>query len=489
MAPYETLADVLDSLGKKAELLDRLEKLRAAEPNNLPLGYYLAAQYRAAGKLDKAEALYLELLKSKPMPGGYRSLVEMARQTKRFDVLLAALGEAVEKTGVLDSLGAEAQTISGDAESMRGLVEAARSKMKSAPEQVGYGQRLAVALLALEAKQYDTAGEFFNLALAVAKDSAKNSAPGQKSETPAEPNATSRKDKAPAEPKAGLPRFALPADSPSRTAEVLMVWGVGLMMGDRAAEAAKVFQRGIDEKVLPDDNPAFYFYLAGALAMAERYDEALAAARTAAEKGKDSARFRGRPAWVLYVAKRYGEASKAYRKLIDEFDADYTSTETRDVLRDARMALSNLAVIRGDLPQAEEWLEQVLDEFPDDEGALNDLGYLWADQNKNLHRAQRMIRKALEAEPDNLAYRDSLGWVLFRLGKYPEAVVELEKAAAGAKPDATVLDHLGDAYRKAIERDKALAAWRKAVEVFRQEKETEKAAAVEKRRKNKIIAN
>ena len=80
-----------------------------------------------------------------------------------------------------------------------------------------------------------------------------------------------------------------------------------------------------------------------------------------------------------------------------------------------------------------------------------------------------------------MAYRDSLGWVLFRLGKYPEAVAELEKAAAGEKPDATVLDHLGDAYRKANQRDKALAAWRKAVEVFRQEKETEKAAAVEKK--------
>ena len=85
------------------------------------------------------------------------------------------------------------------------------------------------------------------------------------------------------------------------------------------------------------------------------------------------------------------------------------------------------------------------------------------------------------AEPDNMAYRDSLGWVLFRLGKYPEAVAELEKAAAGKKPDGVVLDHLGDAYRKANQRDKAVEAWRKAVEVFRQEKETEKATAVEKK--------
>jgi tetratricopeptide (TPR) repeat protein len=242
-----------------------------------------------------------------------------------------------------------------------------------------------------------------------------------------------------------------------------------------------VFQRGIDQKALPDGNPAFHFYLAGALAMGGRTDEALAAARTAAEKRKDSARFRGRAAWVLYIAKRYDEASAAYRELIREFDADHASTETRDVLREARLVLSNLAVINGDVPQAEEWLEQVLDEFPDDEGALNDLGYLWADRNKNLERAKRMIEKAVEAEPDNMAYRDSLGWVLFRLEKHPQAVAELEKAAAGKKPDGVVLDHLGDAYLKVNRRDKAVETWRKAAEVFRGEKETEKAAGVEKK--------
>ena len=295
---------------------------------------------------------------------------------------------------------------------------------------------MAVALLALEAKQYDTAGEFFRLALAA---------------------------------------------KPKQADEVFMIWGVGLLTGDRPAEAAKVFQRAIDEKALPADNPTFHFYLAGALALDGRTDEALAAARVAAEKKKDVARFAARPAWVLYLGKRYDEAEKAYRGLIDRFDADHATAETRDALREARLSLSNLAVIKGDFPQAEEWLEQVLDEFPDDTGAMNDLGYLWADQNKHLARAERMIRQAVAAEPDNAAYRDSLGWLLFRLGKYPQALAELEKAAAGDKPDGTVLDHLGDAYSKLDRRDKAVAAWRKAAEVFRQEKETDKAKAVEKK--------
>ena len=246
---------------------------------------------------------------------------------------------------------------------------------------------MAAALLALEAKQYAAAREFFDAALAA---------------------------------------------KPKQTGEAFLVWGVGLLADGRAAEAAKVFRRAIDQKTATDD-AILYFYLSGALAVDGRIDDALAAAQTAAEKKSDSARFRGRPAWVLALGKRNAEAIAAYRKLIDDFDADYDSTETRDVLREARLALSDLAAVTGDVPQSEEWLQQVLDEFPGDKGAMNDLGYLWADENKNLDRARRMIQEAVDAQPDNMAYRDSLGWVLFRLGKHREAVAELEKAAADKK--------------------------------------------------------
>ena len=216
--------------------------------------------------------------------------------------------------------------------------------------------------------------------------------------------------------------------------------------------------------------------------MADRPDEALAAARRAAKKQPEgSARFSSRPAWVLYHAKRYDEARKAFLELIDNFDADHASEETRDVLREARLSLSNLSVLQGDLPGAEEWLAQVLDEFPDDVGAMNDLGYLWADADKRLGRAEELIRQAVAAEPDNSAYRDSLGWVLFRRGKYPHAVAELKKAAADKPIDGTVMEHLGDAYAKLNQRAEAVNAWRQAAAAFRKERETPKAEAVEKK--------
>ena len=70
----------------------------------------------------------------------------------------------------------------------------------------------------------------------------------------------------------------------------------------------------------------------------------------------------------------------------------------------------------GDFSKGEAELETLLQRNPDEAGVNNDLGYLYADQGKNLEKAEAMIRKALREEPKNAAYLDSLGWVLFKRG-------------------------------------------------------------------------
>jgi len=456
-APYELLAEVLDKLGKKEELLGRLEKLHADSPEDLPLSGFLARQYRRAEQFPKAESLYRELLQKSASLAeakgdslyrellrknitltSYRGLAEIFRKSKQIDALLAILGEAVEKTGVLQTFGAEAQTITGDADLVGSLLEAARTKLKDRPETLDYGTCLAAALLALEAKQFQAADALFEAAIKA---------------------------------------------KPEQIGELLVIWGVGLLVGERPAEAAKVFQRGIDEKALPEDDSLLYFYLAGALESDNRTEEALAAARKAAEAKPDDVRFQSREAWVLDHAKRHDEAAKAYAGVIEQFDADYASPETREMLRLARLSLSNIYVIKEQLPQAEQWLEQVLDEFPDDANANNDLGYLWADQGKHLKRTLKMVQLAVQSEPENVAYHDSLGWVFYRLKRYPEAVAELEKAAAG-KDEGVILDHLGDAYLKVHEPQKATDAWRRAAKAFEKENETAKAKQVKKKIKS-----
>ncbi|MFO7906290.1 MAG: tetratricopeptide repeat protein, partial [Pirellulaceae bacterium] len=189
------------------------------------------------------------------------------------------------------------------------------------------------------------------------------------------------------------------------------------------------------------------------------------------------ARMLAREPWVLFQADRPREARDKYLEILAEFDSDYSTLENREVMRDLRLVLSAIAVERGDTERAEEWLLQVLEEFPEDIGAFNDLGYLWADQGKHLNRALRMVQRAVEAEPDNRAYLDSLGWALYRLERFDEAVEPLEKAAAGPATDGTILDHLGDAYLKTNQNRKALATWRKAIKAFKKQGKQERLEA------------
>jgi tetratricopeptide (TPR) repeat protein len=96
--------------------------------------------------------------------------------------------------------------------------------------------------------------------------------------------------------------------------------------------------------------------------------------------------------------------------------------------------------------------------------ALNYLGYMWAERGVNLAEAEEFIRRAVDQEPGNAAYLDSLGWVLYQQGRYHEALVPLERAAqlAGAEPDATIEEHLGDVLEKLGRRSEAVKAWERA---------------------------
>lgn len=96
--------------------------------------------------------------------------------------------------------------------------------------------------------------------------------------------------------------------------------------------------------------------------------------------------------------------------------------------------------------QAEDLLQQLLAIDPYFAPALNYLGYMWAEAGENLERALLLVQQAVEIEPDNGAFIDSLGWAHFRLGQYEEARGFLERAASLVGDDPVVYEHLGDLY-------------------------------------------
>jgi tetratricopeptide (TPR) repeat protein len=119
---------------------------------------------------------------------------------------------------------------------------------------------------------------------------------------------------------------------------------------------------------------------------------------------------------------------------------------------------------------AEEMFRKVLGGDPQNATALNYLGYMLADRGVKLDEALGFIKKAVDLDPANGAYLDSLGWAYFRLGKYELAEDSLIKASQRIGTDPTVQDHLGDLYQKtgrlklaAVHWERALSEWNKTV--------------------------
>ncbi|MEO2015229.1 MAG: tetratricopeptide repeat protein [Fuerstiella sp.] len=164
---------------------------------------------------------------------------------------------------------------------------------------------------------------------------------------------------------------------------------------------------------------------------------------------------------ALYTQQgKWSEAISLYEELlaIPEITAEF--------VRRGRMALSNAYVQSGDMANGERILEDVYAQSPEDPGVNNDLGYLYAEQDKKLEKAEKMVRIAVEAEPENPAYLDSLGWVLFRLGRNEEALEALKKANANPDyRDSTIIEHLGDVENALDKYEDARKSWTEAQDV------------------------
>jgi tetratricopeptide (TPR) repeat protein len=430
--PYDLLAKTLigefgESPETNSKLIAQLTEIRKQDPQNSPLSLYLASKLHEAGQRDAAIEIYKESVKKQPTVAGLRGLARIHRENRNAAELFKLLPAAFEQGATRDFLEDEGEAIVMDAEFLNQLIEHARSA-DPAKEMLQYTSPVGVALLAIKAKRFEVVEDLWNRASAYPK-----------------------------------------ADQAKARESI----GLALLFADQYALAAKMLEGAVDEKAPKEKRAAYYFYLAGALELSGKHEQAMAAAEKCAELDSSSAQFNSRPAWVLYHAKRLDEADQRYRAHLAKFDSKFDNEETRDQMRQARLVLSNIAVMKKQLPEAEEWLEQVLDEYPEDVGAQNDLGYLWADQGKHLNRALAMCQAAVRGEPENGAYRDSLGWAYFRLGQSSDAARELEKAAS-LTPDGVIFDHLGDAYLQDKQPEKAVAAWEKALESFTKDQDSEK---------------
>jgi tetratricopeptide (TPR) repeat protein len=448
---YEMEIKILTKLGEKTAIIPALERYTGMDRHNVRLQLLLAGQYVENKQWDNAKAKYLELAKDNPTPEIYRGLFNLYKDQAEIDPILSALDSSLAKAKGKDkapgdpAAASQARAmmavIGEDGELVRQLIRAAKARLDSR-QSLDFTTWQFLAFLASRSSQLQAAEAFFRACLI------QGVSPASEGDT-----------------YDGLIRI--------------------LWLEHKYQAIADVCRQGLNESQAVHFG-LFHRNLALALAQLGKIDEALPEADKAINLAADGDRLHMRlvRARVLYLGDRYQTAIAECTTLLKEVD----KPEDR---RDIRSVLSGVYSAAHDLPQAEGQLRLILQDFPDDAGGHNDLGYLMADQGKNLAEAEDLIRKALALDreqkhkeakvgpnddKDNAAFVDSLGWVLFRRGKFEEAKQELERALTlpeqgdqGAD-DPVIWDHLGDVYFRLDDKAKARTLWEKAVKLYEEEK-------------------
>lgn len=101
---------------------------------------------------------------------------------------------------------------------------------------------------------------------------------------------------------------------------------------------------------------------------------------------------------------------------------------------------------------------------PDNPGVLNNYAYYLSVQNRDLEKAEKMAQRAIELDPQNPSYLDTVGWIYYQMGKYKEAQKYIQQSLDTGNASAEVMEHMGDVMDKLHNSEQAKYWWRKALE-------------------------
>ncbi|MCA9080692.1 MAG: tetratricopeptide repeat protein [Planctomycetaceae bacterium] len=445
---YQLLKDLLHDLKRDDELLSRLEKMHEDDPHNEGLTYFLADQYVATGRLDDAIKIYVGDREEVVAPRAVVGMLGVSRVQQKPAEMLKYLTKAfqtvprADDAGVLANLAddvrdlaeqfeAQLTQLKADDAAMSSLLAYAREQAQGDEAKLEFIEAYLLGKLAVEAERTDDAIDFYRLAISMRND------------------------------------------PPSLLYTEL---GTHLIDAKKYDVAVKLLTEAVNHPAtsVQRDRWRFQFFLSYALAYSGKEDEAVQVIQEAQKLQPDFARLFYQEAWIVAHARRWEEALTLFQKVIKQFPGE------KELIQDCQFRISNIYVEMGDKEKGEQVLLDVLKDDPEHPQANNDLGYLWADQNKNLDRAKEMIEKALAAEPENPAYLDSMGWVLYRLGEYAKAIEYLKQATTHKYgEDSTIFDHLADCQVEAKLVDEARANYEQALKL-EQEKESPDEELVEK---------
>ena len=192
---------------------------------------------------------------------------------------------------------------------------------------------------------------------------------------------------------------------------------------------------------------------AQALRQSGQADRAVAVLQDALDKQAD------RPLAYVVLAQGYMDANRGADavKLLEQAQAKFPA--------DTSVTFELGAVLEKQkrFADAEVAFRRVLTREPDNAPTLNYLGYMLADRGERLDESVGYLKKALEIDPDNGSYLDSLGWAYFKGNKLDLAGDNLKRAADQLKTNSVIQDHYAELLAKQGRYDEAITAWMRAL--------------------------
>ncbi|MCH8556963.1 MAG: tetratricopeptide repeat protein [Balneolia bacterium] len=207
---------------------------------------------------------------------------------------------------------------------------------------------------------------------------------------------------------------------------------------------------------LPENEPAWRQRLQ-LLLVDERYDEVI-------EVGAKADRHIPDDAFVLFFVGNAHMLNDEYEKAAEVLGRAASSPASREFRSAIYGTLGDVLSNLENWDEADENYEQALRLNPDNDVVLNNFAYFLSTREIMLDEALEMSERAVEAEPENAAYLDTLGWVHFKLGNYEIAREYIQASIDTGSASAVVLEHMGDVYEKLGDMINAKYWWEKALE-------------------------
>jgi tetratricopeptide (TPR) repeat protein len=409
---YSILANDYESMHEYSLAADVLKKALDLDPSRVELKAALAQDQALAGRYDEALKTYQEMAEANPQDAQpYFGMAEIYAEQKNFALAHQMTDKAKEldpgdvdilysEVGLLEAEGKNAEALEKlkdllDSTAHKGTTDADRNVRSRMMERLG--------LLYRENGQYDQAVDTFRQVADL------------------DPNLAAREE-----------------------AQIIDTYRIAKDYAKAQQESEDAAKKYPNERVLEEVRAQLF-------ADEGKTDAAIAELKKLLD-GKNDRDTYMQMAEVYQKGKNFAEMAK----VLDQAEKLSQNKQDRVSVLFLRGAMYER---QKQYDAAEKTFRQVIDLDPANAEAMNYLGYMLADQNVRLQEAQDLIRRAVNLEPNNYAYLDSLGWVYYRLNRLDEAAQQLMRSLELMSKDPTIHDHLGDVYFKQGKTKDAIAQW------------------------------